>query len=65
MYLACNDTIPGIYKYGKLNPQMANGFHKIVTQNHLGTQIDVIYDMYFHQRGSQFLYFSYKAGATY
>ena len=65
MYIFSNDSDPWIYKYGKLNTQMQSWFHKAITENHEWTQIDVIYDMRFHERGSRFLYFSYKAGSTY
>lgn len=65
MYLACNDSVAGIYKYGKLTTEMRSGIHKVVTENHAGTQIDVIYDMYFLPRWDRYLYFSYKAWSTY
>jgi len=65
VYMYSNDTIKGIYKYGKLIPWMQDGLHKIITQNHAGTQIDYIYDMKFYERGLRRLYIAYKAGSTY
>ena len=65
VYLYSSDTIKGIYKYGKLQDGMRSGLHKIVTQNHLWTQIDYVYDFYFYERNLKRMYFSYKAGATY
>ena len=44
---------------------MQSWIHKIVTENHQWVQLDVIYDMYFHERGSKRLYFSYKADNVY
>lgn len=65
VYMYASDTIKGIYKYGKLIPWMQDGLHKIITQNHAGTQIDYIYDMNFYERGLRRLYIAYKAGSTY
>jgi len=65
MYMYSSDTVKWIYKYGKLIPWMPDGFHKIITQNHAGTQIDFIYDMFFYEIDSRKLYISYKAGSTY
>ena len=65
VYMYASDTIKGIYKYWKLIPWMQDGLHKIITQNHAGTQIDYIYDMNFYERGLRRLYIAYKAGSTY
>lgn len=65
VYFFNSDTKPWIYKYGNVIPWLAKGFHKIITQNHLWTQIDVIYDMYYYERTARRLYFSYKADTTY
>ena len=65
LYIYSNDTIKGIYKLGELIDWMAEGLHKIITQNHAGTQLDYIYDMYFYERNLRRLYFSYKADTTY
>ena len=65
VYITCSDTIAWIYKYGNVIPWLAKWFHKIITQNHLGTQIDIIYDIYYYERNDRVLYFSYKAGSTF
>ena len=64
VYMYSSDTIKGLYKYWKLIPWMQDWLHKIVTQNHLWTQIDYIYDIYYYERARR-LYFSYKADTTY
>ncbi len=65
LYFYGRDTIKWIYKYWNLFPWLSNGIHKIITQNHEGTQIDIIYDMFFYERTDRKLYFSYKAWTTY
>ena len=65
IYVYNSDTVPWIYKYGNLVAWTAKGLHKVITQNHAGTQIDLIYDMYYYERTARRLYFSYKAGTTY
>ena len=65
LYFYWSDTVKWIYKYWSLFPWLSNGIHKIITQNHEGTQIDYIYDMFFYERTDRILYFSYKAWTTY
>ena len=65
IYIYSSDSTKWMYKYGNVIPWLAKGFHKIITQNHLGTQIDLIYDMYYYERTLRRLYFSYKAGSTF
>lgn len=65
MYINASDTIPWIYKYGRLIPWMQDWLHKITTQNNAGTQIDYVYTMLFYERTLRRLYFSYKASSTY
>ena len=65
VYIFNSDTIAWLYKYGNVIPWLPKWFHKIITQNHLWAQIDLIYDMYYYERISRRLYFSYKAGSTF
>ena len=65
IYFSCNDSVKWIYKYGSIIPWTQPGIHKIITENHLWDTIDEIYTMYFHERDSRKLYFSYSSGATY
>ena len=65
VYLFNSDTIAWLYKYGNVIPWLGKWFHKIITQNHLWTQINLIYDIYYYERNDRKLYFSYKAWSEY
>lgn len=65
LYIYSSDKVKGIYKYGNVQPGTEASLHKIITENHEGTAIDYIYDMFYYERILQRLYFSYKAGSTY
>lgn len=65
IYIYSSDTTKWMYKFGNLTPWLAKGFHKILSENHLWTQIDLIYDIYYYEKTLRRLYFSYKAWSTY
>lgn len=65
VYMYSSDTTKWIYKYWSILPWLQKWFHKIISENYAGTQIDTIYDFFYFERSISKLFFSYKAGSTF
>ncbi len=64
LYVGCNDWVPWIYIYDNIVAGTQKGFHKAITTNHEGTQIDEVYAIAYDHTQDR-VFYSYKAGTTY
>lgn len=64
IYVWCNDGVPWIYIYDNIVSWTQRGFHKAITTNHAGTDIDEIYAIAYDHTQDR-VFYSYKAGVTY
>lgn len=60
---APNDSVPGIYKYGKLFPWLWQGFNKIITEDPSWNAFTQLTDITYHKDNKK-LYFWYVANAV-
>ena len=63
--VSSNDSVPWIYKYGRLIPWLPLGYHKIITQDNTWTDVSNVYTIDYYERTLSRMYFSFKQGATF
>jgi len=64
MFIISSDSTIGVYKYGTIVDWLAKWFHKIITDDNSGTQIDEVYFVKYHTRSNK-LFISYLQWSTY
>lgn len=63
--VANNDSVPWIYKFGKLAPGFPNWFNKIISTDNTNTDVDELYDIDYYEKDVSSMYFWFKQSSTY